>query len=287
MFEVLKGNNGRTIYVGKVTAKNDNQLRLEGTEWDQNIQQMVGKKLDCNISPDTVKTAEKVRVGQFIMVMMMPSKNNPSVGTAEEIAVPGNILSLVNSKGNPKKVVLGVAKNPRRSKSGKAMVVGMTDVTEYGVKVGKESSYTGSDGNVYESRWTTFIACNSEKYGKKLADRMEKAVKKQDLLLVVFHEAEGEYNGSPEVSMFVDRFCVIYRNKDVQAESAPQQQTQQAEPISQQQARKQNLASQQQTPASPVTQSQTLQAQSETKGFGDGFMDVMDVPGLLDELPFK
>ena len=55
MFTAIKGNNGRTIYVGMVGEKDDTSLRLEGTEWDANIQMQVPRMIECTLTAETAE----------------------------------------------------------------------------------------------------------------------------------------------------------------------------------------------------------------------------------------
>ncbi len=173
MFTAIKGNNGRTIYVGMVGEKDDTSLRLEGTEWDANIQMQVPRMIECTLTAETAEKTKNVRVGHYLMVMLMPSKDNPDVGIAEEVGAIGDILSITNIKNNPKKIVLGVIRSAKRSESGSSMIIGMTGLKEYGKEIGHASSYIGSDGETRESYWTSFVGCNSTKYQNMVADRLE------------------------------------------------------------------------------------------------------------------
>lgn len=246
MFTAIKGNNGRTIYVGKVGAKDDTSLRLEGTEWDANIQMQVPRMIECTLTAETAEKTKNVRVGHYLMVMLMPSKDNPDVGIAEEVGAIGDILSITNIKNNPKKIVLGVIRSAKRSESGSSMIIGMTGLKEYGKEIGHASSYVGSDGETRESYWTSFVGCNSTKYQNMVADRLERSLKKMDLVTIIFHETEGEYDGQPDTTRFVDRFAIVYRNRAV---GATQQQVPAQQPAAVQQSAQQPQQPQYQQPA--------------------------------------
>ncbi|EOS68812.1 hypothetical protein C818_02687 [Lachnospiraceae bacterium MD308] len=303
MFTAIKGNNGRTIYVGMVGEKDDTSLRLEGTEWDANIQMQVPRMIECTLTAETAEKTKNVRVGHYLMVMLMPSKDNPDVGIAEEVGAIGDILSITNIKNNPKKIVLGVIRSAKRSESGSSMIIGMTGLKEYGKEIGHASSYIGSDGETRESYWTSFVGCNSTKYQNMVADRLERSLKKMDLVTMIFHETEGEYNGQPDTTRFIDRFAVVYRNRAASEATAPAtaQQPQPQQPQCQQpQQPRQSAAPQQpqqpqyqsaQQPQQPAVvqqpqyqQPQQPQYQQQSGVDNGGYYELPD--DMLDDLPF-
>lgn len=304
MFTAIKGNNGRTIYVGKVTAKNDTSFRIEGMEWDSNIQTSVVKTVDCTIAPDVQEKAKGIRVGGYAMVMMIPSKDNPDIGTAEEIGLAGDILKISNAKGNEKKIVLGVVRSNKRSESGNVSLIGMTGLKEYETEIGDISTYIGNDGIEHESRWVSFMGCNSLMYNNMVADRLERGVKKNDLIALVFHEIEGEYKGQIQISRFVDKFAVVYRNKAASSENTQEGQKEHAPAAQSAQADQNRQTSQTRTyqnqaaASAPQTNSrastyqgqasqgqQSPAAQASQGAYDNSFNMIPD--DLIDDLPFN
>ena len=200
MFKMVVGGNGRTVYCGIVRYKDDMQFTLEGTEYDAERKEEFKRVLTLRYDFELSSEEKDFKVGDPLCVTVMPSRKDPDVGVAEEIAGIGKVIAISNDRGNEKYILLGKPKKIKWNNSGSKLTVSFVNLKNLqNMFLGMPSSFTSQKGEEITAYWlnVSFFKKNPNSKFKNnfSAERLEKFVTTNDTVCMVVSKKMVQYNG--------------------------------------------------------------------------------------------
>lgn len=224
MFKMVTGGNGRTVYAGKVNRVNDLAVEIVGTEWNSTQKVEEHKSLQLFFDPEIkADKREKLHPGMTICAMVMPHRSNPNLGTAEEIALPGEAISIYNDRGNEKLILNGIVKNKKWNEKKNRLAVSFMDVKNM------SGSVLGFE-RVYDNRSVHFMNVNffvqkqqAEKKNYYDAPKADKLLEKGTSVIMLISKSVAQYNGKEYINLNGAKFFVpVTDEQNEKAESSAQ-----------------------------------------------------------------
>lgn len=216
MFKMVTGGNGRTVYCGIVRSKDEMQFTLEGKEYDSEQKTEYARTLTLRYDYELSDERKNFHMGDVLCVTVMPSRNNPDQGTAEEIAGCGEVIIIQNDRGNEKYIILGRPKKIGWNQAKTRLTVSFLNLKDMGNKnLGYESKYHSSSGTQLTSYWLNVSYFNknpNSKYKSNFnAEWFERTVTTEDIVVMVVSKKMTNYNGIWYENYNGARFNVIKR----------------------------------------------------------------------------
>lgn len=229
MFKMVTGNNGRTVYCGKVSGANQTGFLLSGTEYNPQIHQEVNLVYQVGFDANLTEAQKNVKDGEVVLVTFMPSRDDMTKGVAEEIAHIGQMIKIRNEKNNEKEIILAVPRRRNWNEKQNVLTVSFSNLHDvYGNPVGVESKpFVDNFGNTRTTHWlnvTFFRNSENSKFNNRYnADVFEKRVGDGDTICLVSTIKNTTHEGKNYTNHNGAKFFV-----PVKQNVTPQAQTNQA-----------------------------------------------------------
>lgn len=209
MFKMVTGNNGRSVYYGRITGKNGNEIDIEGVEWNKDTKEEVTRQVHVTVDPDAAESAAGLKAGDAIIFSMLPSRKDPCKGVAEEICSDNSCICTFNENGNEKYIIIGEIKGKKWNEKHNCLHLSFKDIKDFdGNLVGYKRTFTqyGVDwGNSYLN--VSFF--NNQETKSQSADSIDKRLKIGDRVAMVVSVKKKIYDGKEYTNYYGGRYEII------------------------------------------------------------------------------
>lgn len=270
LFKLVTGNNGRTIYVATIEKmatvekgphKGKTLVLFTGEEYDGDNHVMVKREMKAFLDEDTEKLP--IKEGHKVVLCYAPAKDTSKPGIIEEVAYPGQCMSITtehDGKEYKKVIVYGIVKRAKWNDKRNVFTISFMDLqTTTGKDYGQASKWE-HNGDEYLAFWTNvafFGPTGNEKHPNRYpADRAEQDIHVGDEVVVLtqFRQSVDQNTGFTYVNHNANKYMVTLSKQTEetqnQSNEAPNQSNETANPTnnsvsSGQQQASQNTVSQQ------------------------------------------
>lgn len=225
LFKLVTGNNGRSIYVATIEKKaicdkgpykGKTLVLFAGEEYDSDAHVMVKREMKAFLDEDTEKLP--IKEGDKVVLCYAPAKDTSKPGVIEEVAYPGNCMSITtehDGKEYQKVIVYGIVKKSKWNDKRNVFTISFMDLqTTSGKDYGKESKWL-HDGEEYLAFWTNvafFGSTGNDKYQNRYpADRAEQDIHVGDEVVVMtqYRESVDRNTGVTYVNHNANKYMVM------------------------------------------------------------------------------
>ena len=216
MFKMVTGGNGRSVYCGVLTGVKDGYIKLTGTDWNFDLKSEEEKTLIMKIDSEILEKNKNLEEGQAVVVTMMPSRNNPNQGVAEEIAQLGEIVQINSDRGANKLVGLVRMGNKRWNDAKSVMSFSIMNPTNIssGQKMGVEVTNNGRT-----THWLNITAFpeNPAFRNRYNANYVDENFNKLDVICFVATVKDSVYNGKPRTNYNLTKIVRVHNPAGAEA----------------------------------------------------------------------
>lgn len=265
MFRLVSGGNGRTVYLGEVANCNEKAMKITGKDWNPNSRQEEEKSLQMFFDKSVREVGKSLKPGDHVLVSYLPGKDEKTAGVAEEIAIAGQVLSLVNDRGNQKYVVFAKVHSKKWNEKKTLLRLNFLNLKDIsGNFIGNPCSYEDDYGNARTSYWlnVTLFKPNETVRNAYHADRADKEIEAGNTVMIVVTVKKSIYNGKEYTNYNGAKYVVLEKNPNAKKDASP--------------------AAQNPSAQNPVSAKSSAPASNTSAYLGDDFDDVD-----MDDLPFN
>lgn len=222
LFKLVTGKNGRTLYIGTVenkgSYKGQTLVLITGEEWDNDAKAMVRREIRGFIHP-SISDIE-IEIGDKLVICYAPAKNANDPGIIEEIAKPGQCMSIITEHENKdyqKVIIYGKPNNVKWNEKHNVFTVSFMDLTDTaGKDYGYESKWKDDrDGEEYVAYWTNvsfFGTTGQDKFQNRYpADRAENDIHAGDTVVIMsqYRESVDRDTGKTYINHNANKYMVL------------------------------------------------------------------------------
>lgn len=225
MFRLVSGGNGRTVYLGEVANCNESAMKITGKDWNPDSREEEEKSLQMFFDKSVRSVGKKLKLGDHVLVSYLPGKDEKTAGIAEEIATAGQVLALVNDRGNQKYVIYAKVHSKKWNEKKTLLRLNFLNLKDInGNLIGNPSSYKDSYGNARTSYWLSvnLFKPNDAVVNHYHADRADEEIEAGDTIMIVVTVKKNIYDGKEYTNYNGAKYVVLKKNAKKDASPAAQ-----------------------------------------------------------------